>query len=129
VPQQRKRDADMAAVSRAMVALHKEQFGRGPTRARSNYAGRDTLVCVLEEALLPAETKMVELGDANRVRESRVAYQAATQSDFITAIEQIVYRKVRSFGSAVDPRTGTVFEIFTFEPADSEDAVEVETTT
>ena len=44
--------SDMAAVSRAMVALHKEQFGRGPTRARSHFAGQDALVCVLENVLL-----------------------------------------------------------------------------
>jgi hypothetical protein len=28
----------LAAVSNAMVSLHKEQFGRGPQRARSNFA-------------------------------------------------------------------------------------------
>lgn len=114
------RDADMAAVSRAMVALHKEQFGRGPTRARSNFAGRDTLVCVLEDALLPAEVKLVELGETGRVRESRMAYQAATEADFINAVEQIVYRKVQAFASAVDPAAGTVFEVFAFEPPASD---------
>ena len=43
----------LSAVSNALVTLHKEQFGRGPTRARANFAGDDTLVCVMEEALLP----------------------------------------------------------------------------
>ena len=33
----------MSAVSNAMVALHKEQFGRGPTRATSHFAGDDTI--------------------------------------------------------------------------------------
>jgi hypothetical protein len=28
----------MVAVSNALVALHKEQFGRGPTKARSPFA-------------------------------------------------------------------------------------------
>jgi hypothetical protein len=31
--------ATLAAVSSAMIALHKEQFGRGPKRARSDFAG------------------------------------------------------------------------------------------
>src|SRR3954468_16540086 len=93
----------MVAVSNAMVALHKEQFGRGPTRARSNFAGPDTLVCVLHDALLPAELKLVKLGDQQRVRESRVAYQAATSEEFIGAVEQIVLRKVAGFASGVDP--------------------------
>ena len=54
--------------SREMVRLYKEQFGRGPTHARSDFAGRDTLVCTLENALLPAERAMVEAGATDRVR-------------------------------------------------------------
>src|SRR3954454_540896 len=50
----------LSRVANAMVALHKEQFGRGPTRARATYAGDNTLVCTLEDALLPAERTMVD---------------------------------------------------------------------
>jgi uncharacterized protein YbcI len=112
---------EMAAVSRAMVSLHKEQFGRGPTRARSGFTGRDTLVSVLENALLPAELKLVEMGEAARVRETRIAFQAATKDDFIAAVEQILYRKVRAFASAVDPESDVVFENFSFEPVGTEE--------
>jgi uncharacterized protein YbcI len=110
----------LIAVSNAMVALHKEQFGRGPTTARSHFAGRDTLVCVLEDALLPAERKMVEIGDAQRVRETRLAFQAATAEEFVASVERIVQRKVRAFGSAVDVHANVVYENFSFEPDGSE---------
>jgi uncharacterized protein YbcI len=106
-------------VSRAMVVLHKEQFGRGPTSARTNWAGSDALVCVLEDVLLSAELKMVELGDDQRVRESRVAFQVATADDFIGAVEAITHRKVRAFGSATDVKMNVVFENFQFEPRPS----------
>jgi uncharacterized protein YbcI len=106
----------VAAISNAMVALHKEQFGRGPTRARSHFAGPDTLVSVLDGVLLPAEGKMVQMGQHERVRDSRVALQAATAEEFIAAVEQIVGRKVRAFASGVDPAANTVFETFSFEP-------------
>ena len=69
----------LQAVSNAMVRLHKEQFGRGPTNARSYFAGPDTLVCTLEDALLPAERTMVEMGEHHRVRESRMFLQVASQ--------------------------------------------------
>jgi uncharacterized protein YbcI len=65
----------LAAVSSALVALHKEQFGRGPTRARSNFAGADTLVCILNDVLLPAEPAMVRMGDQQRVRDTRTYLQ------------------------------------------------------
>jgi uncharacterized protein YbcI len=109
----------LTAVSNAMVTLHKTQFGRGPTMARSDFAGPDTLVCVLHNVLLPAELKMIEMGDQTRVRESRVAFQAATASDFIAAVEQIVMRKVQAFASGVDPDANVVFETFYFEPSES----------
>ena len=109
-------------VSNAMVRLHKQQFGRGPTNARAYFAGPDVLVCVLEEALLPAEHKMVELGDQQRVRESRVAFQAATASEFTAAVEQITRRTVRAFASGIDPDNDVVFETFYFERESGSDA-------
>jgi len=109
-------------VSNALVRLHKEQFGRGPTQSRAYFAGPDALTCVLEDVLLPAERKMVELGSADRVRDSRVGFQAATQDEFVSAVEEILGRKVHAFASAVDPVTGVVFENFAFESQDGNGA-------
>ena len=105
-----------------MVQLHKEQFGRGPTKSRLNFAGPDVLVCVLDDVLLPAERTMVELGEEARVRENRTAFQAASESHFVTAVEEIVQRKVRAFASGVDPKSNTVFEAFCFVPLPSDGA-------
>jgi uncharacterized protein YbcI len=99
-----------------MVKLHKEQFGRGPTSARSHFAGPDMLLCVLEDVLLPAELKLAAMGEQQRVRESRVAFQAATYADFVDAVEAIIDRKVAAFGSAVDVDENTVFEAFSLVP-------------
>lgn len=109
----------MLAVSNAMVRLHKEQFGRGPTNARAYFAGPDALVCVLEDVLLPAERRMAAAGAEQRVRETRLAFQEATSEDFVAAIEAIVERKVHAFGSATDVEHNVVFENFTFEPREA----------
>ena len=103
-------------VSNAMVALHKEQFGRGPTRAQSHFAGADAIVCVLDDALLPAERTMVEMGEQQRVRESRMFLQVATADKFIATVEEITGRKVRAFASATDPDVSVVMETFVLEP-------------
>ena len=113
------RGTALAAISNEMVRLHKEQFGRGPTEARSNFAGPDALLCVLHGALLPAELKMIQLGDQHRVRDARVAFQAATSNEFVTAVEKILGRKVRAFASGVDPDANVVFESFFFEPREA----------
>jgi uncharacterized protein YbcI len=106
----------LADVSNAMVALHKTQFGRGPISTRSHFAGPNALVCVLEDALLPAERKLAEMGAHERVGETRLAFQAATADEFVAAVEQIVGRKVRAFASATDVVQNVVFENFLFEP-------------
>jgi len=105
----------LTAVSNALVALHKQQFGRGPTGSRAHFAGPDTLVCVFEDALLPAERAMVEMGEAQRVRESRLWFQVATSQRLVETVEQLVGRPVYSFASATDPEKGIVMEIFVFE--------------
>ena len=105
----------LASVSAAVVALHKEQFGRGPTRARTEYAGPDALVCILEDALLPAEKALVAMGEAHRVQEARLFFQSATADQFIAVVEDLLGRKVRAFSSATDPHAGVVAEIYVFE--------------
>src|SRR5687768_7930048 len=104
----------MTAVSNTLVALHKEQFGRGPTSARSYFAGPDTLICLLEDALLPAEQALVEMGEQQRVRDARLFMQVATAGRFTARIEDIVGRKVYSFVSALDPDRAIAYEIFVF---------------
>jgi len=111
-------ETTVAAVSNAMVTLHKEQFGRGPHRARTYFAGADVMVTVLEDTLLPAEHALVAMGESLRVQEGRLFMQEATQRRFIAAVEEIVGRKILSFQSACDARNGIVTEITIFAPDD-----------
>jgi hypothetical protein len=59
---------------------------------------------------------MVQMGEHQRVRDSRTAFQVAATDEFVRAVEQIVERKVRAFASAIDVAQNVVFENFTFEP-------------
>src|SRR3954454_8621247 len=89
-------------VSNVMVRLHKEQFGRGPTSARTHWAGNDTLVCTLEDTFTPAERNLVRLGEHQRLRDTRLYSQSATVREFCEPVEAIVGRKVRAFVSGID---------------------------
>jgi len=103
-------------VSNALVALHKEQFGRGPTRVESHFAGADALVCVMDDALLPAERAMVEMGEQQRVRESRLFSGAVMARQCIATVEALTGRTVRAFATATDPDRGVLMVNFVFEP-------------
>jgi uncharacterized protein YbcI len=107
----------LADVSREMVRLYKEQFGRGPTKARTDWAGPDTLITVLEETLTPAERNLVRLGEDQRVRDMRTFFQYATVEEFCEPIERLTGRRVRSFLSAIDTKVaGLAMETFVLHP-------------
>ena len=110
---------ELAALSNAMVRLYKEQFGRGPTKARSVYAGRDALLCTLENSFTPAEAALVRMGEHQRLRDTRMFFQYATEEQFIGAVEEITGRKVRAFVSGVDTENDVSSELFYLEPANS----------
>ena len=103
-------------VSNAMVKLYKEQFGRGPTRARSEWAGPDALLCTLEESLTPAERSLAEMGEHQRLRDTRLFFQYATEKAFRGAVEEIVGREIRAFVSGIDTEKDVSSEVFYFSP-------------
>jgi uncharacterized protein YbcI len=104
-------------VSNRMVHLYKEQFGRGPTRAHSHWAGPDTLLCTLEDSMTPAERNLVQMGEQQRLRDTRMFFQYASEHEFVSAVEQIVGRKVRAFVSGIDSTRDVSAELFYFERA------------
>jgi uncharacterized protein YbcI len=106
----------LAEISRAMVRLYKEQFGRGPTKSRTDYAGEDTLICTLENSLTRAEQRLVEMGEDQRLRDIRMFFQHATEDEFREVIEGLTGRKVRAFISGTDTGKDVSCEIFYLEP-------------
>jgi len=104
-------------VSDIMVRHHKEQFGRGPTNARSHWAGPDTIVSILENTLTPAERNLVEMGEHQRLRDTRLLFQYATVRGFCEPVERLTGRKVRAFISGIDTGAdGLVVELFVLHP-------------
>ena len=110
------RGRELALLTKAMVRLYKEQFGRGPERSRSYFAGPDTLICVLADTLTPVERSMRDMGELQRLRDIRMMFQYATETRFRAAVEEITGRQVLSFMSAVDVERDLACEIFVFEP-------------
>jgi uncharacterized protein YbcI len=107
----------LADVSREMVRLYKEQFGRGPTKARTDWAGPDTIITMLEDTLTPAERNLTKLGEHQRVRDMRTFFQYATVADFCAPVERLTGRRVRSFLSAIDTQVaGLAMETFVLHP-------------
>ncbi len=106
----------LAEMSNAMVRLYKEKFGRGPTKTRSSYADENTIIVTLENTLTSVERTMRDLGEKQRLEETRLFFQNATRDEFVAVVERITGRKVRGFVSGMDADVDIATEIFYFEP-------------
>jgi uncharacterized protein YbcI len=106
----------MLEISNAMVRLYKEAFGRGPTKARAQFAGQDTLVVILESSLTVAERNLVAMGEHQRLREARLFFQYALEDQFRAIVEQALGRRTLAFVGGIDTARDVAVEVFTLEP-------------
>lgn len=114
-PAQSARGTTLADISRAIVGLYKDCYGKGPTKARTVFDD-DVIVCVLEGGFQRGERTLVEAGRGDAVSEQREAFQDVLRERFIGTIEELTGRKVRSFLSGVDLETEVSAELFVLEP-------------
>jgi uncharacterized protein YbcI len=106
----------LASISGAIVRLYKEQFGRGPTRVHTDWAGADTLVTQLWETLTPAERSMAAMDEHERLRQIRMFFQYAYEKEFCEPVEELTGRKVIAFVSGIDTRADIATEVFVLQP-------------
>lgn len=106
----------MLQISNAMVRLYKEAYGRGPTKARAQFAGPDTLVILLEDSMTVVDRNLAAMGEHERLRESRLFFQHALEDEFRAVIERTLGRRTVAFISGIDSRHDVAIEVFTLEP-------------
>jgi uncharacterized protein YbcI len=105
-------------ISNALVRLYKEAFGRGPTKARAQFVGPDTLVVVLEDSMTVVERNQLAMNQPERVRDTRLSFQDAMEDRFRETVEEVLGRRTVAFISGIDPRHDVSIELFTLEPHD-----------
>ena len=104
------------AISNEMVRIYKTYFGRGPTKARTDFAGPDVVVCTLEDSFTPAERHMAALGEHLRLAELRLFFQRAAAAEFREEVERITGRTVRAFLSGTDTEQDVSTDVFYLGP-------------
>jgi len=103
----------LAELSNAMVALHREYFGRGPGAAKS-FLTDEMAVCMLTDIYTPVERTLIRAGQAEHVRRTRSLHQDALESEYKASVEAIVGRPVQAFLSVVHINPDIAVEIFLF---------------
>ena len=79
-------DNALQAISNGLVQLMAKSYGRGPTKAKTFILGDGYVVCVMHDVFTTAELTLIEAGEKDLVRQTRVAYQTALAEDFKTVV-------------------------------------------
>ena len=107
----------LTAISDGLVALLKEYYGRGPTRAKS-YFQDDLVVCVLRGGFTRVEETLLDGGRASAVIEQRMEFQQLMRERFEEVVEQATGRKVIGFMSGNQQDPDLMCEVFILDPTD-----------
>ena len=105
----------LGRVTNGVVRLYARHSGKGAVRARSHLIG-DLLVCVRDDAFIPAERMLIARGEGEAVQAMRRAWQDAMRDDFAEIAESATGRPVRALLSQVRVEPDVHIEMFIFEP-------------
>ena len=107
----------LQAISNGLVHLMSESYGRGPTKAKT-YILDDTYVCcVMHEIFTTAEQTLIEAGEKDLVRRTRIAFQTALAAEFKGVVEEALGRRVLTYQSQIVFDPAASFEFFILEEA------------
>jgi uncharacterized protein YbcI len=106
----------LANISRRIVVLHKEFYGKGPTKART-YLQDDLVFVLLRGGFTRVEETLMRDGRGEAVHRQRDAFQQVMHDRFIEVIEDELGRKVAAFMSTSHQDPDLLAEIFVLESA------------
>ena len=107
----------MTAISDGLVALLKEFYGRGPTRAKS-YFEDDLVVCVLRGGFSRVEQTLLDGGRGAAVINQRMEFQEVMRGRFEAVIEDATGQRVIGFMSGNQQEPDMMCEVFILAPTD-----------
>lgn len=107
----------LANISRRIVQLHKEFYGKGPTKAKTYYYD-DIVVVLMRGGFTRVEETLHQSGRGESVKQQRSDFEQAMHEPFRQVIEAETGRKVVAFMSSSHQHPDLLGEIFVLESAD-----------
>jgi uncharacterized protein YbcI len=105
------------AISEGVVALLKDFYGTGPTRAKT-YVAEDLVVCVLRGGFTKVEQTLLEGGRADAVASQREEFQQVMRERFVAVVENATGRRVVGFMASSQQDPDMLCEVFVLSPSD-----------
>jgi uncharacterized protein YbcI len=104
-------------ISRRIVQLHKEYYGRGPTKAKT-YVHGDLVVVLMRGGFTRVEETLLEGGRGNAVIQQRMEFQEVMMARFKEVIAEETGRKVVAMMSGSHQQPDLLGEVFVLEDTD-----------
>ena len=104
-------------VSRRVVQLYKEFYGRGPEKAKTYYNG-DLVVVLMRGGFTRVEETLLKGGRGASVIQQRADFQEVMVDRFIEVIEQETGRKVIAMMSGSHQQPDLLGEMFVLESSE-----------
>ena len=106
----------LSAISDGLVALLKDYYGKGPTRAKTYYED-DIVVCLLRGGFTAVEQTLLEGGRGAAVIDQRMAFQDVMRQRFEAVVEHATGRRVVGFMSGNQQHPDMICEVFVLAPS------------
>jgi uncharacterized protein YbcI len=109
-----------AAVTSAVVGIHTNHLGRGPSSA-STFHNENVVAVIMRDVMTQVEKTLSRSGNGHAVSNMRQLYQETMADDFKGAVERLTGRKVVAFisGNHADPDLAV--ELFILDGAPGRD--------
>jgi uncharacterized protein YbcI len=104
-------------ISRRIVQLHKEFYGKGPTKAKT-YLNGDLVVVLMRGGFTRVEETLLQEGRGDSVIQQRSDFQGVMFERFKEVIEEETGRTVVAMMSGTHQHPDLLGEMFVLEPTD-----------
>jgi len=118
--QSTQRHSPLANISRRLVGLHKEFYGKGPTKAKTYYHD-DLVVVLMRGGFTRVEETLLQEGRGEAVRQQRQQFQQVMRERFDAVIQEELGRKVIAFMSGSHQDPDLLAEMFVLDSSESAD--------
>src|SRR5918998_54911 len=93
IPEPHTRGEMLASISSGLVHLHRQYYGKGPTKAKT-YMVNDTVMCMLKGGFTAVERTLIDDGKADDVERIRRSFQRTMEVQFTGLVEAATGRAV-----------------------------------
>lgn len=120
-----RRLSPLAEISRRLVGLHKQFYGKGPTKAKTYYHD-DMVVVLMRGGFTKVEETLLREGRGQAVVDQRMEFQDVMNERFADVIKEELGRDVIAFMSGSHQDPDLISEIFVLRPAATPKGIQAE---